>query len=64
MTDPFTETLNDFCRRMSEKVAICAEENDQDGMETIVGALLDATREAIANLMLCELECERLLRHG
>jgi hypothetical protein len=62
--DPFTDQLHRFCEGLSEKIVVCAEHADDQGAREVISLLLDAIREAMANLMLCELECERILRHG
>lgn len=59
MSEPFTDALNRFCAGLSEKICILAD--DPDGTEIVVETLLTTIREAIAQLLLCELECERLL---
>lgn len=62
--DPFTHTLNRFCSGLSEKLATLETEDVRDpGVQLIVGELLNCIRESMANLMLCELECERILHH-
>lgn len=63
--DPFTETLNRFCNGMSEKIAYLADiSDDNEGVRLIAGQLLDAVRETVANLLLLELECERILHRA
>lgn len=62
--DVFTETLNRFCGQMSEKIVYLAEQDDDAGIRTITAGLLDAIREAQANLELCAYECERMLARG
>lgn len=62
--DPFTATLNRFCAGLSEKVAVLAEEPDYEMSRVLVGELLNCIRETIANLLLCELECEWVLGRG
>lgn len=64
MTAEFTETMNRFCAGLAEKIVYCADQDDDAGVRLIVGAMLDAIRETMANLLLLELECERLLHRG
>jgi hypothetical protein len=66
MSDQFTATLNRFCAGLSEKLAVLEENLDDDnpGVRLLAEELLHAIRETVANLMLLELECERVLRHG
>jgi hypothetical protein len=65
MTDEFTGTLNRFCCGLSEKIAVLAAEDPADpGIRLLAGDLLTAIRETIANLLLLELECERVLGRG
>lgn len=64
MTDQFTEALNRFCSQMSEKVVYLADQDDDDAIRIITAGLLDAIRQAQANLELCAYECERMLARG
>lgn len=65
MSDQFTDTLNRFCAGLSHKIAVLAEEDpDNPAIQVLAATLCTAIRETIANLMLLELECERVLRHG
>lgn len=61
-TDEFTVAINRLCLGVSEKVAQLEIEEDRRVVEIIGGTMLTCIREAIANLLMCELECERLLR--
>lgn len=63
--DPFTAALNRFCCGLSEKIAILAGEDLCDpAAKLLAGEMLTAIRETIANLLLLELECERVLGRG
>jgi len=55
--EQYTAELNRFCRDVSSKVSAFAEGDHHDE----VAMVLDVIRETIANLLLCELECERVL---
>jgi hypothetical protein len=56
--DLYTAELNRFCRDVSEKVSLFAAGQHHDEVVLV----LDVVRETIANLLLLELECERVLR--
>jgi len=58
--EQYTEALHRFCDQLSEVVANQADGGDTDQ----VAILLDYIRQTIANLLLCELECERVLHRG
>lgn len=62
--DVYSIVLGKFCQGLCEKIAILEEEHDWRVVEIVAGGMLDAIREAIANLLLCELECERLIHRG
>lgn len=64
MTDQFTATLNRFCSSLSHKIAVLAEEPDNEGVQVLAGELLNAIRETMASLLLLELECESVLHRG
>jgi hypothetical protein len=59
--EEYTEVLHRFCRELSGKVADQAD-SGVDPHE--VSLVLDATRQTIANLLLVEFECERVLADG
>ena len=59
--DPFTKVLGSFCSGLSEKLIWLAEEETPETAQLVAGMLLDAIRETIAHLLLCEYECERIL---
>lgn len=63
-TDEYTAALNRFCAGLSEKIAWLADEESDEATRPLVEALLDSIRETVANLLLCELECERILHRG
>jgi len=58
--EQYIEALHKFCCDLSVTVGAAVEGDDVDQ----VGMLLTTIRETIANLLLCELECERVLHHG
>lgn len=68
MSDPnldvFTTTMNRFCSGLASKIMYLAEQGDDDGVQFLIGGMLDAIRETMANLLLLELECERLIHRG
>lgn len=62
--DVYGQVLGKFCRGLCEKIAALEEEHDPRVVQLVAGGMLDAIREAMANLMLCELECERLVHRA
>lgn len=62
--EPFTSVLNKFVSGLSHKIAVLAEEPDQEGAQVLADEMLNTIREMMAALLLLELECERILARG
>lgn len=63
-SDEFSVAINRLCRGVSERVAELEEVEDRQVVDLLGGTILNCIREAMANLLMCELECERLLHRG
>lgn len=58
--EQYTAALHAFCADLSRKIIGCAEAGDL----AAVGQVRDVIHETVANLMLCDYECERVLHRG
>lgn len=62
--DPFLQVMDRFVDGLCGKIVHTVDHADAEDIPLIVGTILDAVRNSIANLMLVEYECERLLNRG
>ena len=62
-SNEFSDALHKFCTGLCEHIASHFD-TDPAVARDCAGQLLDSIHEAQATLLLCELECERMLSHG